>query len=82
MPQKQLNVRVDEETLDVLEAAAFTKRASLPDIVRPFLEELARTLREEPAVRTALVARGQRTAAEPDNVTLIATKRGRKDANG
>ena len=72
---KQVNVRLDEETLDALEAAAFVKRTSLPEIVRPPLEELARRYREDQPVRTALRGRKEDEASETGTLESIEARR-------
>jgi hypothetical protein len=61
---KQINVRLDEDTLGVLEAAAFVKHTSLPELVRPHLEDIARRFRDELPVRTALRSRKEQEAAD------------------
>lgn len=71
MSQKQLNVRLDEATFDVLEAAAFVRGASLPDIIRPQIEALAETLAQEHAIQTALRARQEHRAAKTGKLASI-----------
>lgn len=61
--QRQLNIRVDAETFDVLEAVAFLDGASLPDVIRPVIEQLAEELEAaDPAIQLALRARAERSA--------------------
>ncbi len=75
MAQKQLNVRVDETTLHLLEAVAFVWGVSLPDVVRPYLEELARELAGEHAVQTAIRAREERAASQAGKLSSLQSKR-------
>ena len=70
--QPQVNVRVSQETLDVLEATTFVRRLRSPqELVGPVIDALARRLRESPEVEAALRARVARDAE-------IAPARGRK----
>jgi hypothetical protein len=62
---------MEEETFDVLEAAAFVYGASLPDIIRPEIEALAETLRQEHAVQTALRARAEHSASKSGKLSPL-----------
>lgn len=57
IPQEQVNVRVDSELVEILEAAAYIERASVSELVRGAIEVLARTYASEQRVQTALKAR-------------------------
>jgi hypothetical protein len=72
---KQVNIRLDEETLDALEAAAFAKRTSLPEVVRPHLEELAQRYRQEKSVRTALLSREEQEASDAGKLDSLDERR-------
>lgn len=71
MPQRQLNIRLDEATFATLEAAAFVEGLSLPDVIRPELETLAVQLADDQAVRTALRAREERLASRTGKLTPL-----------
>lgn len=55
--QEQVNVRIDADLLEILEAAAFVERASVSELARGAIAGLARTYRAEPRVQLALEAR-------------------------
>ena len=59
VPQLQVNVRLDEELVRVLEAAAFVESSTVTELVRTTLEAVARQWSAVPAVRQALEARAQ-----------------------
>ncbi len=63
-PQEQINVRIDTNLVEVLEAAAFVERATVAELARGAIETLARRYRTEAAVQGALQAR--RTLAVGD----------------
>lgn len=57
----QVNVRVPQDVMDVLDAAAFVRDyRGLQELVAPELEDFAKRLRQEPAVDAALAARERR----------------------
>ena len=57
----QVNVRVPQHVLDVLDAAAYVREyRGLQELVAPQLEEFAERLRREPAVHAAIAARERR----------------------
>ncbi|MFI4990327.1 MAG: hypothetical protein ACHQHO_05365 [Solirubrobacterales bacterium] len=74
MAQKQLNVRMDDATFDVLEAAAFVRGASLPDLIRPQIEALADSLAGEHAIKTALLAREEHRAAKTGKLSPLRSR--------
>jgi hypothetical protein len=74
MPQRQLNVRMDGGTFDLLEAAAFVEGISLPEVIRPVIEALANELGADPAVQLALRAREERAAARSGKLTRLPTR--------
>jgi hypothetical protein len=57
-----VNVRLDEDLVRILEAAAFVESSSLSELVRGPVEAAARRWSAVPAVRTALKAREQHGA--------------------
>jgi hypothetical protein len=59
VPQLQVNVRLDEDLVRVLEAAAYVESSTMSELVRNTLEALARRWSGVPAVRQALEAREQ-----------------------
>jgi hypothetical protein len=74
MAQKQLNVRLNEDIFDVLEAMAFIEGVSLPDIIRPVIEALAFEARSEPAIQLALRARAERMAVRSGKLSRIPSR--------
>ena len=81
MAQKQLNVRVDDDAFWNLEAAAYVRDVSLPDLIRPFLLDLAETFAREAAVQTVLRGRREHVAAEEGKLTSLEAHRpGAQDA--
>jgi hypothetical protein len=57
--QLQVNVRLDEDLVRILEAAAFVETSTVSELVRNTLEGVARQWSAVPAVRQALAARDQ-----------------------
>jgi hypothetical protein len=74
MAQRQLNVRLDEKTFSVLEAAAFVEGTSLPDVIRPQLEALAERFSREHAVETALRAREEHRASQAGKLSSLKSR--------
>ncbi|HTW42417.1 MAG TPA: hypothetical protein VMD79_08885 [Solirubrobacteraceae bacterium] len=74
MGQKQLNVRLNEDIFDVLEAMAFIEGVSLPDVIRPVIEALALEARSEPAIQLALRARAESMAVRSGKLSRIPSR--------
>lgn len=55
--QEQVNVRIDSDLLEVLEAAAFVERASVAELARGAIEALAQNYRSQSRVQLAIQAR-------------------------
>ena len=62
MAQRQLNLRLDEGTWEVLELLAFVEKANVIDVVRPVVEKFARERADEPGLSTARRARKENEA--------------------
>ena len=62
--QRQINIRLRDEDVAVLEAAAFLHGGALPDFVRRILLERVAALRSDPRVQQALRLRAEQTAEE------------------
>lgn len=60
--QRQLNLRLNESTWEVLELLAFLEGKSMVDLVRPEIEALAMRRSEEPGIRSARRARKENLA--------------------
>jgi hypothetical protein len=60
-PQEQVNVRLDADLVEILEAAAFIEDASVAELARGAIEGLARRYSTDRAVRSALEARRLRS---------------------
>ena len=80
MPQ-QVNVRVDDETVRVLTAAAFVANTSVGELVRSEITALATRLGAEPAVKTALRAREEHEATQSGTLASLESKRRPRDGN-
>jgi hypothetical protein len=78
---RQLNLRIDSDTFDVLEAVAFLEGLSLPELIRPAVENLAKELRADPAVQLALRARAERTATRSGKLTRLSARQQRIDGD-
>jgi hypothetical protein len=74
MAQRQLNVRLDEETFSLLEAAAFVEGSSLPEIIRPQLEALAQAYSRQHAVKTAIRAREEHRASRTGKLSSLSSR--------
>lgn len=74
MSQKQLNVRMEEATFDVIEAAAFVQGVSLPEIIRPQVEALAESLSRDHSIQTALRARAEHRAARSGKLSSLSER--------
>jgi hypothetical protein len=56
-PQEQINIRLDVDLVQVLEAAAFVEHASVSELARGAVSNLARGYASDKAVQSALTAR-------------------------
>jgi hypothetical protein len=63
MPGRQLNIRFTEEQSEVLAAAAVIQGVSLPNLVRPVINDLVEGLRQDTAVVGLLSLRRDRQRA-------------------
>lgn len=64
MRQRQINVRLDEDDVSVLEAAGFIDNRSLTDEARAALLLRVEELRQDPFVQKALGVRAERAATK------------------
>ena len=64
MRQRQINVRLNEDDVAVLEAGGFIDNRSLTDEARAALLLHVESLREEPLVQKALEVRAERAKAK------------------
>ena len=65
-PQKQVNVRLDEETIELLDAAAWIDGLNLLDEVRTAIQRHAAEVAKDPDVQDALRLRRRRRPAEEE----------------
>jgi uncharacterized protein (DUF1778 family) len=80
-PQRQVNVRLDDETIEVLEAAGFLDGRNLTDEVRAAIRNRAAEAGQDPIVREALELKRKRNRpAEPQAppVSSLEDKRRRR----
>jgi hypothetical protein len=80
--QRQINIRLSDEDVAVLEAAAFLESQALADVVRGTLLERVATLRREPEVATLLDLRARRAAERSGAVTSLDARRKRQRPDG
>jgi hypothetical protein len=71
MAQRQVNIRVDEEDFEVLEASAFVNGTTLSDEVRRAVRALVMRARDEGDVRDALKIRHKRAGAAPSTGSTV-----------
>jgi hypothetical protein len=63
---------MEDDTFDVLEAAAFVRGLSLPEVIRPQIEALVNSLVDDHAIKTALRARQEHRATTEGKLSSIA----------
>lgn len=78
MSQRQINIRLPDEDVAVLEAAAFLDKEPFPEFVRQILLSRVATLRGNPRVQQALRLQAEQ-AAEKEGV--LRPLRGGRTAN-
>jgi hypothetical protein len=79
--QRQVNIRLAEEDVAVLEAAAFADDDALPDLVRSILLERIASFRRDPEIDQILAvraARAKRRAERAAGVSSLSDRRQRK----
>ena len=67
MPHRQINIRLPDEDVGILEAGAFLDESALPEFVREILLDRVAKLRSDPRVQGALRLRAEQ-AAEKEGV--------------
>jgi hypothetical protein len=76
VPQRQINVRLPDDAVKVLEAAAYIEGGlSVAEYVRPFLDQRVAELAEDPAVQTAMRLQAERAAKREGKLTDIESRR-------
>lgn len=71
MAQRQINIRLPEEDVVVLEASAYLDAHALPDLVRSLVLQHVATLKLDPEVQQFVRARSRRKAESQTKVTSI-----------
>ncbi len=71
MSQRQINIRLSSEVVDVLEAAAFARRMSVPELLKPLIEAEADALRASSAIQAALRGRAEWEAREAGTLSSL-----------
>ncbi len=67
-----MNVRINPDSLDFLEAAAFVRRfRGLQELLRPIVEQFAEGLAKDPEVHAAVRARRDRDARASSKVERL-----------
>ena len=82
MAQTQVNVRVSDEVVDILEAVAFLERSSVSEVVRRHIEALARDAGRRARVQALLQARADEDGAQADKITDLSSRRGKNGDPG
>jgi hypothetical protein len=78
VPQRQVNIRLDDAEFERLEAAAFVHRRSLPEELRVAVKAWLAALEGDPAIATVESARDPLPNSETDDeasVHLLDAKR-------
>ncbi len=82
MAQRQVNIRLADEDVTVLEAAAFIDGEALSDRVRAVLLQHVESLRADPLVQQALRLRAERDGMKDGSVASLSDRRTTKGGNG
>lgn len=75
MSQRQLNIRLADKDIAVLEAASFLQAHPLPDLVRSVLLDRVAALSADPLVQQALRLRAEDAAIKEGKVTPLKRRR-------
>jgi len=72
MAQRQINVRLPIETVEVLETAAYLEgMSSVPELIRTIVDLEAARLRRDPHVQEVLRARAERAAMREGKLSSL-----------
>jgi uncharacterized protein (DUF1778 family) len=71
--QRQVNVRLDEETIEILEAAGFLDGRNLTDEARAAILARAKEAQADPLVQEARTLRHKRLSEAEDNALSISS---------
>ena len=83
MAQRQVNVRLDEETIEILEAAGFLDGRNLTDEARAAILARAREAQSDPLVQEARALRHKRLSeAEDDSLAVSSLDEHRQRGRG
>jgi hypothetical protein len=80
--QRQVNIRLAEEAVTILEVAAFLDKETLPDRVRAVLMQHVESLRADPLVQEGLRLRAEREGMKEGSVTSLSARRTSKGEAG
>jgi hypothetical protein len=76
MAQRQINVRLPIETIEVLETAAYLEgMSSVPELIRKIVDLEAGRLRRDPHVQEVLRARAERAAMREGKLSSLEARR-------
>lgn len=70
----QINLRLSEEEIEILEAAGWVQKSSKVDIAKTAVLALIDSLRSDPAIAEAIAARRTAERATDRKVTAIGSK--------
>jgi hypothetical protein len=73
--QRQINVRLPTTVVGTIEAAAILEELSIAEYLKPVLEGLADSLKEDPSVQTIIRLRAERAAQKEGKLSPIGSKR-------
>jgi hypothetical protein len=79
--QRQINIRLADEDVAILEASAFLKGQPLSDLARAVLLSQVEALRDQPRIRNVLRSRAEEQAEERGVLTSLDARRGGADAS-
>ena len=74
MAQRQINIRLDEDEVTVLEAAAFLDGLNVAELVRRLLRNEVTALRQQTDIRELVRHRAERAAARQGVLTPLDAK--------
>lgn len=72
-PQRQVNVRLDEETIEILEAAGFLDGRNLTDEARAAILARAEEARADPLVQAAWALRQKRLSEAAESTPTVSS---------